>query len=372
MDILHKLRIIFWFLVIALWGIYLYQYINEDLNSIPKIKLTSNIFSKPAQQQKIQKIIISEEKPSEPKQFSKDSQPEISKSTEEINSNLEAKNVRMYVNTYDIKDIPPLKDSGEIKSEKYTTQTNEYPPPPEGFSMKISKHFVVYEEAKEVSQELINNLEVLHGNIMLDLIAFSPWQRDKKVFIYFCHSPITYQKLTGRPAWSGGAANSSERKIYLYESEEAFGILAHELSHIYFDSFFGENNSCPLWLSEGMAVFIQVERANAYPRWLKENLETLKNGGGYKLEDLVRIENLDGADDKSIKLWYAQSYSIVLFLLRVKSGDAFYQFCKNLKEGQHISKALFRAYGQPYNKLSNLEIVWRYDLKTGKLRQLNY
>jgi len=363
MDILHKLRILFWLLVLGLWGLYLYQYMQEDLNSLPKIRLSTNFIPSNLKSQKILPVKI------EKKEIDKT----VLTENKEQNNNIETStNSRIFLNTHIIEDIPETKNIEELKTTNTPLTKNEtYPQPPKGFAMVITKNFVVYEEAEKVSEELTKKLENLHGNIMLDLIAFSPWQRDNKVFIYYSHNPQTYQKLTGRPSWSGGAAKSDERKIYLYESEEAFGILAHELSHIYFDSFFGNPTNCPLWLSEGMAVFIQIERGGAYPRWLKDNIEILKNGGGFKLEDLVRIENLDNGDDKSIRLWYAQSYSLVLFLMRMKQGDSFYTFCKNLKEGQYISRALYNAYGKPYNKLSNLEVVWRYDLKTGKLRQLN-
>jgi len=378
MDILHRLRIIFWLLVVGLWGLYLYQYISQDLNSLPKIRLNSNPFKQPGSSKMEKKQIppdpfqSSQEKPPEPL-YQADPAKEVRSSDPKPYQADPSIGNRILVDARMIKDIPETKGSydepsGETEAPR---KGSEYPETPEGFSMKETKSFVIYEEGPSVSEELVASMEDLHGNIMLDLIAFSPWQREKKAFIYFCNSTSTYQKLTGRPSWSGGAANTAERKIYVYRSEEAMGILAHELTHIYFDSFFGDSNPNPLWLSEGMAVFIQVERANSYPRWLKENLAILKNGGGFKLEDLVRIENLDDADDRSVKLWYAQSYSLVYFMMRMKQGDSFYRFCKNLKDGQYVSRALYGAYGNPYNKLSALEVVWRYDLRTGKLSQIN-
>ncbi len=367
MDILHKLRVLFWFLVAGLWGLFLYQYISEDLNSIPKIKLSQNPFSNTAPAKRIERKYTP-------------AQPPVNNAAASSAQNFQTAiasaayaSSRILINSGDIKDIPDMhsKDLSQSGQQDYLAPKAENEAQPiEGFAYKQTDHFHIYQEGDKVDDALVKDLENLHGNIILDLIAFSPWQREKKVHIYFAKDPSTYQKITGRPAWSGGAANMAERKIYLYESEEAFGILAHELTHIYFDSFF-ENSQSPLWLSEGMAVYIQVERAGSYPRWLKENLDILKNGGGYKVSDIVKIETLEGADDKSVKLWYAQSYSLVLFLMRAKRGDAFYQFCKLIKHGENVSLALYKAYGSPYNKLSSLEVVWRYDLKTGKLTQLN-
>ena len=44
MDILGKLRVIFWGLVVGLWGLFMYQYISDDLAPIPKIQITKNPF----------------------------------------------------------------------------------------------------------------------------------------------------------------------------------------------------------------------------------------------------------------------------------------------------------------------------------------
>jgi hypothetical protein len=263
----------------------------------------------------------------------------------------------------------PEHSAQEKKAVEQSADVKDEAPPeaPSGFAMERTRHFVIYEEGPEVSKNLIENMENLHGNIMLDLVAFSPWTRDRKVFVYFTNNQDTYPRMTGRPAWSGGTASLSERKIYLFKSEEAFGILAHELTHIYFDSFFPSDRSSPLWLSEGMATYVQSERGYSTPRWLAHNLALLGKGGGFKLADLVRIENMQGADDDNVRLWYAQSYSVVRFLSKMKAGEAFYLFCKRLRDGLPVHQALFQAYGMPYNKLSSLEYAWRYDLKTGKI-----
>jgi hypothetical protein len=277
-----------------------------------------------------------------------------------------------------IKDIPPAgilpEHSAAEKTEIPAQPQNgeeTYPEAPEGFAMAVTKHFVVYEEGTEVSQKLQDTVEALHGNLMLDLVAFSPWSRDKKVFIFFAKTQQTYRRITGRPAWSGGAASLSERKSYLYKSDEAFGILAHELTHIYFDSFFPPSNPDPLWLSEGMATYMQSERGLSAPIWLTQNLHLLQGGSGFKLKDLVRIDSLQGADDDNVRLWYAESYSVVRFLIHLKAGDAFYVFCKNIRDGKPPAESLYQAYGMPYNKLSSLEYAWRYDLKTGKISGMN-
>lgn len=368
MDILSKLRVVFWGLVIGLWGLFMYQYMDEDMSSIKRFSVGVNPFSGKQTQAPLTKHTV----PTPPSIFQPQPLPEPT------TAQLPPSTLSLIKPGADIKDIPAtgmmpehsVSEKTEIVVSPKSSEEN-YPETPEGFAMKPTQHFVVYEEGTEVSKELAETVEALHGSIMLDLVAFSPWSRERKVFIFFSKSQETYRRLTGRPAWSGGAASLNERKIYLYKSDEAFGILAHELTHIYFDSFFPPSNPSPLWLSEGIATYVQSERGLSTPNWLAQNLKLLENGSGFKLNDLVRIENLQGADEDNVRLWYAQSYSVVRFLMKLKAGDAFYFFCKNLRDGRPAAQSLYQAYGMPYNKLSSLEYAWRYDLKTGKISGIN-
>ena len=366
MDILGKLRVVFWGLVIGLWGLFMYQYISKDLSMVPKIRISKNPFNgRPAAERVTRKTAL-------PLPFFQPLQPGASVQSD-------SGMIRPSAGGLDIKEIPssaePLSEHSALEKAAAGAgaASREAPAPksPPGFAMEETRHFVIYEEGSRVSKDLAASVESLHGNIMLDLVAFSPWTRDRKVFVFFSNSQDTYQRLTGRPAWSGGTASLSERKIYLFKSEEAFGILAHELTHIYFDSFFPAEVSSPLWLSEGMATYIQAERGYSTPKWLGKNLALLAKGGGFDLDDLVRIETMQGADEDNVRLWYAQAYSVVRFMLRMKAGEAFYKFCKGLRDGAPTHQALYQAYGMPYNKLSSLEYAWRYDLKTGKISDVN-
>ncbi|OGR44799.1 MAG: hypothetical protein A2X35_05750 [Elusimicrobia bacterium GWA2_61_42] len=376
MDILSKLRIVFWGLVIGLWGIFMYQYINEDMSVLKRFRVGKDPLAAPASPAAVLKRNL--QRPQLPDQPALQTQAQAQAQPQAAaRPALPQSSLSLIRPGADIKEIPGGMMPEHSANEKtaipvvHSGGEENYPDAPPGFAMKVMRHFVVYEEGPAVSSELEETVEALHGNIMLDLVAFSPWAREKKVFIFFSQSQETYRRITGRPAWSGGAASLSERKIYLYKSEEAFGILAHELTHIYFDSFFPASSPSPLWLSEGVATYIQSERGFSTPAWLSQNLALLQRGSGFKLGDLVRIENLQGADEDNVRLWYAQSYSVVRFLMKLKAGDAFYVFCKSLREGRPAAQSLYQAYGMPYNKLSSLEYAWRYDLKTGKISGVN-
>mgnify|MGYP001584435553 CR=1 FL=1 len=212
MDILHKLRILFWGLVIGLWGLFMYQYMSEDMSSLKRFKIGKNPFPATAgPRPTLNKYPIpapflpQQPQGPGPQQPAQPGQPQ---------SSLDL------VKTGDIKDVVstpliPGHSAGEKMAITGDAAEGNYPEAPAGFAMKVTRHFVVYEEGAEVSEQLYETLESLHGSIMLDLVAFSPWTREKKVYIYYSQSGETYRRLTGRPAWSGGAASLNERKIYV-------------------------------------------------------------------------------------------------------------------------------------------------------------
>jgi hypothetical protein len=244
------------------------------------------------------------------------------------------------------------------------------PPVPEGFQKSVTRHFNVYAEQYEASDRFLELIENLHANLMLDLAPFSPWASDQKVSIFLFKSQDAYRRVTGRPPWSGGASSVPKRKVYVYESEELPGILAHELTHIYFDGFFLEGATDPLWLSEGMATLLQVERGLAAPNWLRENLATLEGGGGLPFETFMGVTTTSGWADDKVRLWYAQAYSVVRYLIRTQYRSSFYKFAAYIRDGRPVPEALYRAYGAPYTRIRALEIAWRHEVSRSSLDKL--
>jgi hypothetical protein len=243
-------------------------------------------------------------------------------------------------------------------------------PTPAGFVRSDSRHFTVFAEQYPASDRFIDLIESLHSNLMLDLAPFSPWASSERTSIYLFKNQDTYRRVTGRPVWSGGASSVGKRKLYVYESEELPGIVAHELTHIYFDGFFLEGTTDPLWLSEGMATLVQVERGLAAPNWLRENLERLEAGEGFPIDKLTAVTSTAGWPDAKVRLWYAQSYSLVRFLIRTQYRSSFYKFSAHLRDGRPAPEALYRAYGAPYTRMVALEHAWRYELSRASMAKL--
>ena len=244
------------------------------------------------------------------------------------------------------------------------------PQAPKGFFSALTNNYVIFREEIAVTPQLKDFLDNIHGNFVLDIIPFSLYSEFKRLFLMLFRNKSSFMKYTSRPAWSQAATDVKSRSIYLMEGYSFKSALVHELTHLYFDGFF-EPAEPPLWLSEGYAVYQQSKvQTRAEKNWLYKNIITLSKKNYISFKEFNGVTNLKNYAPQEVELWYAQSYSVVKYLVE-KDQDSFYQFSKNLKENMPLGKALYRAYGMPLNTLKALEYTWQAqlqkDVKRGNL-----
>ncbi|MBI3289141.1 MAG: hypothetical protein HYZ74_06460 [Elusimicrobia bacterium] len=375
MDVLLRLRVLIWILVISLWGVMVYQYLGEEERESAQMRRVVP-YGTP------QPIPLA---PSEaeseiaaatpvPAPMAAPAAPPAS-ADPTLNVIAPPDSVGPAPARAPARPAPPpalatpARPRPRTRVEDRASSAADMPVPP-GFVKTISRHFAVFSEQYAASERFIELIENLHSNLMLDLAPFSPWASDERTTIFLFKNQDTYRHVTRRPAWSGGASSVGKRKLYVYESEELPGIVAHELTHIYFDGFFIEGVTDPLWLSEGMATLAQVERGLSAPNWLRENLERLEQGEGLPIEKFIAVTTTAGWPDEKVRLWYAQAYSIVRFMIRTQYRSSFYKFSAHLRDGRPTPEALYRAYGAPYTRLKALEHAWRYELSRASMARL--
>jgi hypothetical protein len=223
-----------------------------------------------------------------------------------------------------------------------------------------STHFIVYYKnaPSEFIRRLIDKSEDYYNKIASDLgyRRYDFWLWDERAKIYIYDNAADYQKGTGQPAWSGGAAQVKTKTITTFAGSEGFfeTVLPHEMGHIIFREFVGpDNRAIPLWLEEGAASYQEKNKYAQAKAFLKR---AKKNGTFMPLEKLSGF-NLQAADDPAAQLFYVEAYSIVDFLIKEYGSDNFMLFCQNLRDKKNLEKAFVSSY--PFNSLSELDAAWQ-------------
>ncbi|MDD3087408.1 MAG: peptidase MA family metallohydrolase [Candidatus Omnitrophica bacterium] len=230
----------------------------------------------------------------------------------------------------------------------------------ESFKESRSTHFIVfYNNAPEdFIKSLLDKAEFYYGRITEDLgfKRFNFWLWDNRAKIYIYDDAKAYQAASGQPAWSGGAAMPNHKIIQSFPASADFldTILPHEMGHIIFREFVGFNNpGVALWLDEGVASYQEKIRYSQADEFIRRLID---RGDFINLKKLSSYYTLTNLDSGIIDIFYAQSYSIVDFLIKRFGRDKFVLFCQNLRDYRNLEDALRLTYS--FQGISQLERAW--------------
>ncbi|MEW5951734.1 MAG: hypothetical protein GX447_04030 [Elusimicrobia bacterium] len=226
---------------------------------------------------------------------------------------------------------------------------------------KTSPNFNLYYEGKWTPDSIMIELEKIFAKMRLNVSMFAPWMTKNKTNIYIYSSQENYLKGEfAPPTWSKGLAFYDKKAVVVYDMgdiEKLKSTLAHELTHLYFESYFSEKmKTPPQWLNEGLAVFMEdltYESEGPWKRALKFTMpeKFLK----FSVFFDTKIENLDSSE--KISNWYLQAYGIVSYLYRPNKRLAFKNLCDLIREDYKIEKNLWEAYR--FRTASDLELEWK-------------
>jgi len=179
--------------------------------------------------------------------------------------------------------------------------------------------------------------------------------RPVKVFIYGSHADLLGAIAEGAKEWTGGQAFPEVGVVVIGVSptDLAWGqrAVAHELTHLVvhqmIDTPLGE---LPRWLDEGLAMYAEGELEPSYQRALAQ---AVREG------HLITLRSLSSSfptDSKLAHLSYAQSYSLVEFILEEHGREAMSQLLRIFAEGAYQDDALKEALGLD---VEGLDAAWR-------------
>jgi len=182
-------------------------------------------------------------------------------------------------------------------------------------------------------------------------------QRPINIYVY-----ASSQELQGAmifpQEWTGGVAFTEFGIIAIGISPDSIDwgkeALVHELTHLVVHQLvFSPYGSLPVWLDEGLAMYNEGELS---PQ-LRQRLEEAISEG--KLLSVRSLCSPFSADPEKAYLSYAESYSLVEYLLGNYSGDNMLDLLTLIKQGSTYDEALTEAYGFD---IDGLDTQWRESL----------
>ncbi len=216
-------------------------------------------------------------------------------------------------------------------------------------------HFTIHHESPGAALGDYNRVEAVYDALHPALWSLVPWMTGEKTQVYLYKDPASYAR--GRfhpPAWSGGlfALEGSERSLAVYEPLDT-DIVAHELTHLYFHSYFEEQGAQPpAWLDEGLAKALEHDAlGRPDPRYAGPVIRAPA-----PLAAFLASRPAADAPQAWVGAWYAQAESLVWFLLKGHVEASFADFCGRLRGGDGVELALRETYG--YADLAAFEKAW--------------
>lgn len=230
------------------------------------------------------------------------------------------------------------------------------------------KHFVVYYKVAQdssLAQTVARKAEEYYTRIA-DQIGYSRyasfWTWEERVKIFIFPDQQAFMQSTGQQSWSRGYANSHSlflrsRTIVTYRQNQDFidGLLPHEISHLILKDFVGLDAAVPLWFQEGVAQLCEANKkinADLVMRALIKRNE-------YIPFDLFMGSDIrQESDNRKVAIFYAQSVSVVDFLIRTYGSSNFGLLCRGFKDTKSFEEAMVSAYGGVLRSVDDLESKW--------------
>ncbi|MBI2847332.1 MAG: peptidase MA domain-containing protein [Chloroflexi bacterium] len=180
----------------------------------------------------------------------------------------------------------------------------------------------------------------------------------KQVQIYvYANSDALKSALVFPQEWTGGVAFSGSSIIALGISvtqlEWGRRALAHELAHLVVHHMtFNCYVDLPTWLDEGLAMYAEGPMEGGYRALLEKAIAD---------DTLISVRSLSSsfpASAQEAQLAYAESYSLVNYLVQSYGRDKMFELLRASKAGNTYDEALRRTYGFDTDGLNSLWRAW--------------
>lgn len=209
-----------------------------------------------------------------------------------------------------------------------------------------------YEGEQSFAEELMSAAQQALARLAEETGAYL--KKPVKMYIY-ANSQDLQGAMIFPQEWTGGVAFTRYGiiAIGIDPSNLLWGerSIAHELSHLVVHQMtFNPYIALPTWLDEGLAMYTEGTLSAGFVDYITEAIE--ENG-------LISVRSLSSpfsAYSSQATLSYAESYSVVEFLITSYGQDKMLELLTTFSEGSSYDGALERVYGFD---MDGLDALWR-------------
>jgi hypothetical protein len=194
---------------------------------------------------------------------------------------------------------------------------------------------------------------------LADLAKVTGLRTDKPIDLYiYGNNQDMKDAMLFEPSWTGGRAYPDHNSVVIGIAPDQIDwgkrTEAHELTHVLVGQLtFSCLGEMPTWLNEGLAM---------YGEGGPEDDQTALFDEALKNNTLLPVRSLSGGfaeESTQANASYAQSYSLVQFLIKQGGQDKMTVVLRTLRDGSTVDEALQQVYGFD---IEGFEDAWRADI----------
>ncbi|MFC1914592.1 peptidase MA family metallohydrolase, partial [Chloroflexota bacterium] len=215
--------------------------------------------------------------------------------------------------------------------------------------------FYWYKGNNDFAQELMSAAQQA-----LDRIAESTGvgpEKQVNIYVYASSNDLRGSMIFPQE-WTGGVAFTRYSTVAIGISPNDIGwgtrAIAHELTHLVIHQItFSPYGDLPVWLDEGLAMNSEGELEPVFAQLLKQAADA---------DVLLTVRSIASpfsTDPVKSALSYAESHSIVQFLVDTYGSEKMFELLHTFREGSTYDAALLKVYGFDMDGLNDL---WRRSL----------
>ena len=166
-----------------------------------------------------------------------------------------------------------------------------------------------------------------------------------------------YTTKTHQPTWSRAVAAGNA--IYTYVGPDLDADLAHQITHLVFNSYLGDKITPLRWLVEGIAMHEELARMSNADLSVYQTSQASQLRAQRMPFTQMTFFVPATEEHRRTDVWYQQVESVVTFLLKQGSNLSFGALLTSLRNGADMDRALSDNYPGRYRSLADLEQSWQ-------------